>query len=75
MSCLLAQLGGGPAAKQLVQRQLAGWQDVRADLHINRDRIKLLMLVAGIPLFTGSEGTVNACEVLDWKRAFALHLW
>jgi len=75
MSILLAQLGGGPAVKQFVQRQLVGWQDVRADLYISRDRIKLLMLVAGIPLFTGTEGTVNACEGLDWKRAFALHLW
>jgi nuclear pore complex protein Nup98-Nup96 len=75
MSSLLAQLGGGPAVKQLVQRQLADWQDVRADSYIIRDRIKLLMLVAGIPLFTGTEGTVNACEGLDWKRAFAVHLW
>lgn len=75
MSSLLAQLGSGPAVKQLVQRQLAGWEDVRADLYISRDRLKLLMLVAGIPLFTGTEGTVNACEGLDWKRAFALQLW
>lgn len=71
----MAQLSGGPAAKQLIHKQLANWQDVKADCYINRDRIKLLMLVAGIPLFCGTEGTVNICEDLDWKRAFALHLW
>ncbi|PNF16103.1 Nuclear pore complex protein Nup98-Nup96 [Cryptotermes secundus] len=74
-SLLLAQLSGGPAAKQLIHQQLANWQDVKASCYINRDRIKLLMLVAGIPLFCGTESTVNVCEDLDWKRAFALHLW
>ncbi|KAJ4451780.1 hypothetical protein ANN_03252 [Periplaneta americana] len=74
-SLMLAQLCGGPATKQLVQRQLANWQDVQADKYINRDRIKLLMLTAGIPLLSGTEGTINVCEGFDWKRAFALHLW
>ena len=75
MSLLLAQLGSGPAARQLVRRQLENWQDVEADAFIDRNRIKLLMLMAGIPLFSGTEGTINVCEGLDWKRAFALHLW
>jgi nuclear pore complex protein Nup98-Nup96 len=59
----------------MVHDQLAKWHEVQADSYINRDRIKLLMLVAGIPLFISTPGTVNVCEDLDWKRAFALHLW
>ncbi|KAJ9574028.1 hypothetical protein L9F63_008554, partial [Diploptera punctata] len=75
MSLMLAQLGSGPAARQYVQQQLVNWQEVEADSFVHRDRMKLLMLVAGIPLFTGTHDTINVCEGLDWKRAFALHLW
>ncbi|XP_066999571.1 nuclear pore complex protein Nup98-Nup96 [Anabrus simplex] len=72
---LLAQVGGGLTVRQFVQQQLKFWQDVEADAYINPERLKFLMLVAGIPLFSSTHGTINVCENLDWKRAFALHLW
>ena len=45
---------------------------------MNADRLKLYMLISG-SLVLDSENqenqTINACENLDWKRQFGLHLW
>ncbi|GLG96233.1 Nuclear pore complex protein Nup98-Nup96 [Gryllus bimaculatus] len=72
---LLSQMGGSQCVRQLVHRQLVYWQEVHADSYINKDRLKMLMLVAGLPLFSSSRGSINICENLEWKRCFAMHLW
>lgn len=75
LSMLLAQISGGPTIRQLIQHQLSSWQDVEADKFIDPRRLKVFMLIAGIPLLSSSHGTINVFEKLDWLKSLALHLW
>ncbi|XP_055550074.1 nuclear pore complex protein Nup98-Nup96 [Wyeomyia smithii] len=75
LSMLLAQISGGPTIRQLIQHQLSSWQDVEADSFIDVRRLKLFMLIAGIPLLSSTHGTINIFEQLDWLKSLALHLW
>lgn len=75
LALLMAQLRGGMPVKELIKQQLVLWQQTDVDENLTVDRLKLFMLVAGEPLISSKHGTINVCENLDWKRAFAIHLW
>lgn len=75
LALLMAQLRGGMPVKELIKQQLALWQQTDVDENLTVDRLKLFMLAAGEPLISSKHGTINVCENLDWKRAFAIHLW
>lgn len=75
LALLMSQLRGGVPVKELIKQQLALWQEMYVDKTLTIDRLKLFMLVAGEPLISSKHGTINVCENLDWKRAFAIHLW
>ncbi|XP_077255171.1 nuclear pore complex protein Nup98-96 isoform X1 [Temnothorax americanus] len=75
LALLMAQLRSGATVKKLIKQQLALWQETDVDENLTIDRLKLFMLVAGEPLISSKHGTINVCEDLDWKRAFATHLW
>lgn len=75
LALLMAQLRSGMPVKELIKQQLALWQETDVDENLTIDRLKLFMIVAGEPLITSKHGTINVCEDLDWKRAFAIHLW
>ncbi|XP_036147663.1 nuclear pore complex protein Nup98-Nup96 isoform X2 [Monomorium pharaonis] len=75
LALLMAQLRSGATVKKLIKQQLALWQETDVDENLTIDRLKLFMLVAGEPLISSKHGTINVCEYLDWKRAFAIHLW
>lgn len=58
----------------------------QADVFINRERIKIYALLAGVMVWEISRDPasqvqslmrqeVNVCEGLDWKRVLAVHLW
>ncbi|XP_075227929.1 nuclear pore complex protein Nup98-96 [Lycorma delicatula] len=74
-SLLVSQVGTGEAVRTLAEKQLCQWVETQADKLIDCIRLKLIMLVAGIPLLQATETTINIFDGLDWKRAFALHLW
>uniref|UniRef100_A0A1B0D922 Nuclear pore complex protein Nup98-Nup96 n=1 Tax=Phlebotomus papatasi TaxID=29031 RepID=A0A1B0D922_PHLPP len=79
LSLLISQSSGGPIVRQLIQHQLASWQEVEADKFINVNRLKVFMLVAGIPLLSsangtldgGKGGTINVFKDVDWITALA----
>lgn len=75
LALLMSQLCSGMPVKELTKQQLALWQETDVDENLTIDRLKLFMMVAGEPLITSKHGTINVCEDLDWKRAFAIHLW
>lgn len=75
LSLLLAQISGGPAIRKLVTHQLASWQDVEADKFISPERLKLLMLLGGIPILSSTHGVINIYENLNWIKLLALHVW
>jgi nuclear pore complex protein Nup98-Nup96 len=62
---------------ELLMQQLESFQQMRADRFVDPARLRMFALVAGMPEWRGSEDSrnVNVCEGLDWKRAFAAHLW
>ncbi|EZA58163.1 hypothetical protein DMN91_011854 [Ooceraea biroi] len=75
LALLMAQLRSGMPVKELIKQQLALWQETDVDENLTIERLKLFTLVAGEPLISSKHGTINVCENLDWKRAFAVHLW
>ncbi|KAL0126104.1 hypothetical protein PUN28_004910 [Cardiocondyla obscurior] len=75
LALLMAQLRSGDTVKKFIKQQLALWQETDVDENLTIERLKLFMLVAGEPLISSKHGTINVCEDLDWKRAFAIHLW
>lgn len=75
---LLLATAEGPnsVGGQMVLQQLDRWQELRADAHVDARRLRLLALLAGAPVWHGSDGrSVNVCAGLDWKRSLALHFW
>lgn len=73
---LLSQLSGSAAVRKLMCEQLDSWEKSKADSFISPQRLRLFLLVAGLPNYESSdESFINTCQLLDWKRAFAIHLW
>uniref|UniRef100_A0A1A9WVG8 Nuclear pore complex protein Nup98-Nup96 n=1 Tax=Glossina brevipalpis TaxID=37001 RepID=A0A1A9WVG8_9MUSC len=75
LSLLLAQLSSGPRVRLLVEDQLAAWHADEADEFIHIDRLKLFMLVAGVPLMSSFNGDINCLEGIEWIKVLALQLW
>ncbi|XP_022797911.1 nuclear pore complex protein Nup98-Nup96-like [Stylophora pistillata] len=90
LSLLLSQVTGNTLTRNLLYKQLADWQEMRADAFISRERIKIYALLAGVMVWEISRDpaslshdelqnltrhVVNVCEGLDWKRVLAVHLW
>uniref|UniRef100_UPI00358FCD80 nuclear pore complex protein Nup98-Nup96 isoform X3 n=1 Tax=Myxine glutinosa TaxID=7769 RepID=UPI00358FCD80 len=76
LALLLSQAIGSEPTRQLLSLQLAVWARLGVDLHILPARLRVYSLLAGKPIWhLPSKGVVNVCGSLDWKRAFATHLW
>lgn len=76
LSLLIAQSSGSLAVKQLIQHQLSCWRQVEADEFIDERRLKILMLVAGIPAMEGPKNNaLNVFENHNWLKCLALQLW
>lgn len=72
LALLMAQLSSGPTVRQLIQHQLSTWQEVEADRFIKSSRLKVMMLVAGVPLLASANGPINIFENMNWLKAFAV---
>lgn len=72
LALLMAQLSSGPTVRQLIQHQLSTWQEVEADKFIKCQRLKVMMLVAGVPLLSSANGPINIFDDMDWLKAFAV---
>lgn len=76
MALLLSQLSGSGPVRKLICEQLDSWEKSKADAFIDPRRLRLYLLVAGLANYESSDGDfINTCHLLDWKRAFATHLW
>ena len=65
----LMQAGASAQARQAIAAQVAGWE--RSSLH-NKIDPELLTIYR---LLAGDATPLTAALSLDWRRAFALHLW
>ncbi|BES93176.1 Nuclear pore complex protein nup98 [Nesidiocoris tenuis] len=75
LSLLINQTMSVDRVRSTIHKQLIQWQQTRGDTHVDRNRMKCLMLAAGLSVHHTSDGVLNACQDLSWLRAFALHLW
>lgn len=76
LALLLAQAClGQEAPRQLMSQQLSNWAEGETDAFMAPARLALYSLLAAAPTHHASHTTVNTCRGLDWRRAFALHLW
>nr|XP_045624502.1 nuclear pore complex protein Nup98-Nup96-like isoform X1 [Procambarus clarkii]XP_045624503.1 nuclear pore complex protein Nup98-Nup96-like isoform X1 [Procambarus clarkii]XP_045624504.1 nuclear pore complex protein Nup98-Nup96-like isoform X1 [Procambarus clarkii]XP_045624506.1 nuclear pore complex protein Nup98-Nup96-like isoform X1 [Procambarus clarkii]XP_045624507.1 nuclear pore complex protein Nup98-Nup96-like isoform X1 [Procambarus clarkii]XP_045624508.1 nuclear pore complex protein N len=76
LALLLAQAClGQDAPRQILAQQLANWAEGGTDALMAPSRLALYSLLAAAPTHQASHTTVNTCHGLDWRRAFALHLW
>ncbi|RUS87265.1 hypothetical protein EGW08_004945 [Elysia chlorotica] len=75
LALLLAQIIGGPITRQMLAMQLESWAEQGAIEFITELRQKVYCLLAGQLVWQSQETQINTCEGLDWKRAFAMHLW
>ena len=78
--CGPATGGGGsgltPFVRQLLRQQLAAWQNTEADTFIDPETLRVYALLAGHMTWRTSNGDViNVCNDVEWRRAFAVHLW
>ena len=77
-AALAASVSSGESsfpAEQLL-KYLDLMQEVRADQHVDDERLKLYALLSGTPVWPASDDkTINACQGLDWTRALAVVLW
>ena len=80
---IISQSSGAQGSKAMLKRQIEDWRQQEADGFINRNRLKIYALCAGLLVFPISSGDRHSSkptflavyEGLDWKRCFALHLW
>lgn len=72
LSLLLAQAGGGKVVRALIAKQLQSWRETEADKFIDVNRLKAMMLAAGIQTYESSRGLVNIYENLDWLKSLAV---
>ncbi|XP_038674987.1 nuclear pore complex protein Nup98-Nup96 isoform X3 [Scyliorhinus canicula] len=75
LALLLAQAAGGHQVRELLGIQLTDWNQLMADPFIQEERLKIFALLAGKAVWQSSEGYINICSQLDWKRCLAVHLW
>ncbi|XP_062580939.1 nuclear pore complex protein Nup98-Nup96-like isoform X2 [Saccostrea cucullata] len=75
LALVLSQCVGSYIPKQLLDMQLNEWAELGAFKFIEELRLKLYALLAGRLVWQAPQTIVNTCVDLDWKRAFALHLW
>ena len=75
LALMIAQAGSSLAFKNMLQRQLHLWTESRADKWITNDRLRILSLLAGIPVWETTSCKINTCDGMDWIKALAHHLW
>ena len=75
ISLLLSQLGGTNTIRELIKQQIELWQDGDVDNNLSLPRLKLFLLVAGVPIISRKNETINVCHNFDWKRSLAIYLW
>ncbi|CAH0549490.1 unnamed protein product [Brassicogethes aeneus] len=71
LSLIVSQLSLTGRTKCLLQGQIEAWYDSLTASYISDDVKRIYLLLSGIP----SKDNVNVFEDLEWKTAFALHLW
>ena len=76
LSLLMAQSSGGPAIRQLIQHQLASWHEIEADEFIDERRLRIMMMIGGVPAMNGPNQTlINLFDQLNWLKCLALQIW
>lgn len=74
LSLLLSQCNDNNN-KMMLRQQLVEWIDTKVDVLVSDYRVMLLSMLSGVLVLKCNKKQLNCCQLLDWKRCFALHLW
>ncbi|XP_055387483.1 nuclear pore complex protein Nup98-Nup96 [Condylostylus longicornis] len=72
---LISQISSGEDVRQLIQHQLATWEQFEIDEHIDNNILKIFMLLSGTQVMSTKNGPVDVLENLEWLNVVAVHLW
>eukprot|EP00117_Sycon_ciliatum_P031773 scpid7024/ scgid3908/ Nuclear pore complex protein Nup98-Nup96; Nuclear pore complex protein Nup98; 98 kDa nucleoporin; Nucleoporin Nup98; Nuclear pore complex protein Nup96; 96 kDa nucleoporin; Nucleoporin Nup96 len=77
LSRLISQCVGSSSFRENVAIQLQQWMERKTDRFLSQERLRIYCLLAGLMVWQGSDSSVYACacDGVDWRRAFAVHLW
>lgn len=77
LALMIAQSPGGTSIRRYMREQLSIWMQNGSYQHININRLKIFALLGGSMAWPppGDDLRFSVCAHLDWKRAYALHLW
>jgi nuclear pore complex protein Nup98-Nup96 len=70
LATLIAQSGGSLEERADVARQVAAWEALHVDEHVDKDRLRVYKLLAG-----DVDGALEGALPVDWKRYLGLLLW
>uniref|UniRef100_A0A8C2H0E0 Nuclear pore complex protein Nup98-Nup96 n=1 Tax=Cyprinus carpio TaxID=7962 RepID=A0A8C2H0E0_CYPCA len=75
LALLLSQALGSQFCRDLLALQLSDWNSMQTYSFIEEERLQIFALLAGKPVWQSTDGCINVCSELDWKRCVAVHLW
>lgn len=84
LATLISQIGGDTRFRSDIMKQLEAWRQDAVDVWIDEDYQRIFALLSGqVQTLQASKSpdpfqqadNIKICQGLDWKRAFALHLF
>ncbi|XP_057667789.1 nuclear pore complex protein Nup98-Nup96 [Diorhabda carinulata] len=71
LSLIISQLSLTNRTKTFLQEQIESWYKSMSSDHISNTMKNIYLLLSGTPV----KDDINIFENIDWKRAFAMHMW
>lgn len=75
LATLISQAAGPQRVRNMVREQLALWLERGSKAFVNKWRLRIFALLAGTLVWPDRSEECVVTASLDWKRAFAVHLW
>lgn len=72
MALLLSQTSNRKNFRDIVEDQLSSWNTSGVDKYITENRLKLMMVIAGIPIMETHFGTISLFENKNWIEVLSV---
>ncbi|KAL5281480.1 NUP98 family protein [Megaselia abdita] len=75
MALLLSQASNRKNFRDIVEDQLSSWNTSGVDKYITENRLKLIMMIAGVPIMDSHCGTISLFENKNWLQILSIQHW
>lgn len=72
MALLLSQTSNRKNFRDIVEDQLSSWNASGVDKYITENRLKLIMIIAGVPIMESHCGTISLFEHKNWLQVLSV---